>query len=95
MKRGELKPDIRKMYSIFRVLQTYPDGIWFRKIVVESKLPISTVHHYIEKYFAPFVDNVGYQTDRGYLGLRLIRLKKDVTLNDLVNYHKIKEKIRG
>ena len=90
-----MKPNIVKLHAIFRVLQSYPDGIWFRKIVVDSKLPISTVHHYIERYFSPFIENIGYKTERGYLGLRLIRLKKDVTIADMVNYHRIKERIKG
>ena len=95
MKRGELKPNIVKLHAIFRVIQAYPDGIWFRQLVRESKLSISTVHHYLKAYFEPFVENLGYKTENKFLGIRMIRLKKDVTITDIVNYHRIKERIKG
>lgn len=88
-------PDIGKIQAILSVLYKYPDGVWVRQIAKESLLPLSTVHHYIEIYFEPFIENIGYRTEAGrYLGFRLIRLKRQINAADVTAYIKLKESIR-
>ena len=75
----EKTPDFKKIKRMVRVLLANPDGIWLRKLSRESKLPLSTVHYYIEGIMANMVDNVGARDEDGhFFGIRLIRLKNGI-----------------
>lgn len=79
------KQDLQKIKRILRVLLANPDGIWLRKISRESKLPLSTVHYYLENIMANMVENIGARDEEGrFFGVRLIRLKNGL-FNQLNN----------
>ena len=42
--------DFNKVKRIMKVLLDNPDGIWLRKLSRDSKIPLSTVHYYLERY---------------------------------------------
>lgn len=76
---SEKKPDFQKIKRIIKVLLANPDGLWLRKLSRESKLPLSTIHYYIEGIMANMVDNVGARDENGhFFGIRLIRLKNGI-----------------
>jgi len=78
-------PDFQKIKRIIRVLLANPDGIWLRKLSRESKLPLSTVHYYLEGSMANLVENIGARDEEGhFFGVRLIRLRNGI-LNQLNN----------
>ncbi len=71
--------DFQKIRRIIKVLLANPDGIWLRKLSRETKLPLSTVHYYLESKIGNFVENVGARDENGhFFGIRLIRLKNGV-----------------
>jgi len=72
-------PDFQKIKRIIRVLLANPDGIWLRKLSRESKLPLSTVHYYLEGSMANLVENIGARDEEGhFFGVRLIRLRNGI-----------------
>jgi DNA-binding IclR family transcriptional regulator len=75
----EKTQDLKKIKRIIRVLLANPDGIWLRKLSRESKLPLSTVHYYLEGTMANMVENIGARDEEGhFFGLRLVRLKNGI-----------------
>ena len=77
--------DFQKIKKIIRVLLANPEGIWLRKLSRETKLPLSTVHYYLEFKIQNLVENVGARDEEGrFFGIRLIRLKHGV-FNQLSN----------
>ncbi|UCG94982.1 MAG: hypothetical protein JSV92_02935 [archaeon] len=79
------EPDLQKIRKIIRVLLANPDGIWLRKLSRESKLPLSTVHYYLESTMANMVENIGARDEDGkFFGVRLVRLKNGI-FNQLSN----------
>lgn len=75
----EKTPDFQKIRRIISVLLANPEGIWLRKLSRESKMPLSTVHYYIEGTMANMVDSVGARDEDGrFFGIRLIKLKNGI-----------------
>ena len=75
----EKKQDFGKIKKIIEVLLTNPDGIWLRKLSRESKLPLSTVHYYLEGKMTNLVENIGVRDEDGrFFGVRVIKLKSGV-----------------
>jgi len=73
------KYDFEKIKRIIKVLLNNPDGIWLRKLSRDSKIPLSTVHYYLEGILGNFVDNIGAMDEEGrFFGVRVIRLKNGV-----------------
>ena len=71
--------EFEKIRRIIRVLFTNPDGIWLRKLSRESKMPLSTIHYYLERKIQFLVENVGAKNEEGhFFGIRIIRLKSGV-----------------
>ena len=86
------KPDYEKIKAIISILLQNPEGIWLRKLSRDTKIPLSTIHYYIERILDNLVDNVGARDEHGhFFGIRLIRLKSGVAsqLRDGVNLRKI------
>ena len=82
---SQKEPDLRKIKRILRVLLANPDGIWLRKLSRESRIPLSTVHYYLEGTMSSMVENIGARDDDGkFFGVRLIRLKNGI-FNQLSN----------
>jgi len=72
-------PDFQKIKRILRVLLPNPDGFWLRKLSRKSKLPLSTVHYYLEGSMANLVENIGARDEEGhFFGVRLIRLRNGI-----------------
>lgn len=71
--------EFEKIKRIVKVLLANPEGIWLRRLSKEAKLPLSTVHYYLEFKIPNLVDNIGARNEKGhFFGIRLIRLKKGV-----------------
>ncbi len=91
------KTDPKKIFLILNVLKRYPEGIWFRRISIEARMPASTVFYYLEKILEPFIENIGYKNDNGrFVGVRVVRLrpgKENTTLNDVLRYLEVKKSI--
>lgn len=79
-KRGRpAGPDMDKIRRIINVLLNNPEGIWIRGLAKQTKLPLSTVHYYLENHLNDFITNIGAQDEEGkYFGVRLVKLKKGV-----------------
>ena len=72
-------PDYRKIERILEALMRFPDGLWLRKLSHESRIPLSTVHYYIERVLNPFIESVGATDEDGhFFGVRVIKLKPGV-----------------
>ena len=77
--------DSEKIKRIIKILLENPDGIWLRKLSRESKLPLSTVHYYLEGQMANLVENIGVRDEEGhFFGVRVIKLRNGV-FNQLTN----------
>lgn len=88
-------PSVEKLMKIMSILQAYPDGVYLRMLSREAKLPLSTVHYYLEKYLESFVDSSGYtRPDGKAIGVRIIKLKKDVTIADVLRHYKVRKELR-
>jgi hypothetical protein len=88
-------PSVEKLMSIMSILQAYPDGIYLRMLAREAKLPLSTVHYYLEKYLESFIDSTGYRRPDGKaIGIRMIKLKKEVTVADVLRHYKVRKELR-
>jgi len=73
------KYDFKKIKRIISVLLKNPEGIWLRKLSRDSKIPVSTVHYYLEGILRNFVDNIGAVDDEGkFFGVRVIKLKNGI-----------------
>lgn len=71
--------DFGKIKKIIEALLENPDGLWLRKLSRESKVPLSTVHYYLEGVLSNIVENVGARDEEGkFFGVRVVRLKKGV-----------------
>lgn len=70
--------DIAKIKQIMVVLMRNPDGVWLRRLASEAKVPLTTVHRYLEGPILPFIDNMGIKTDKGFFGVRVIKLKPGI-----------------
>lgn len=78
-------PDFQKIRRIVRVLLANPDGIWLRKLSRESRVPLSTVHYYLDGTMVNLVENIGARDEEGrFFGVRLIRLRNGI-FNQLSN----------
>lgn len=90
--------DPRKILMMLNVLKKYPEGIWFRRISAETRIPVSTVFYYLERFLEPFIENIGYKNDSGrFIGVRIVRLKsgkENITLNEVLLYLKVKSNLR-
>lgn len=72
------KKDAR-VNKIIGLLVANPEGMWLRQLAVETNIPISTLHRYVEYELQDIVESVGVKDKRGkYFGLRIIRLKPKV-----------------
>jgi len=88
-------PNSKTLFKILATLKQYPDGIWYRRLSKESKVPLSTVHFYLEKYLERFIENIGFKGPDGhYMGVRIIKLKKGVTLKQIMDYHRVRAAIK-
>lgn len=88
-------PSVEKLMKIISVLQAYPDGIYLRLLAKEAKMPFSTVHYYLEKYLEPFIDSRGYRRPDGKaIGIRMVSLKKDITIADVLRHYKVRKELR-
>lgn len=91
--------DPKKIFLILNVLKKYPEGIWFRRISMETRIPTSTVFYYLENVLEPFIENIGYKNDnKRFIGVRIIRLKpekQNISLNDILRYLEIKRNIKA
>jgi len=68
-----------KIKKITEVLLENEDGLWLRKLSRESKIPVSTLHYYLENVLVNMVDSVGARDEDGnFFGVRVIRLKRGV-----------------
>lgn len=66
-----------KIQKILEILRKYPEGVWFRQLVRETGLPVSTVHFYLKK-LSGIVESIGYVDDEGrFVGIRIVRIKKN------------------
>jgi len=71
--------DFNKIKRIMKVLLRNPDGIWLRKLSRDSKIPLSTVHYYLERYLNNMINNVGARDEEGkFFGVRVIKLRNGV-----------------
>jgi DNA-binding transcriptional MerR regulator len=86
----------RKIRKILGILRKYPDGIWFRQLAKEARLPVSTLHFYLEKVLEPFIENIGFRDEEGrFVGIRVIRLRDNgVTEEKILRYIELNKKIR-
>jgi len=85
----ELK-ETKKINKILFILAKNPEGLWIRQITRETKMPLSTVHYYIDKVINEIVDNIGVKDKKGkYFGLRIIRLKPKI--RDLIEKKEMKK----
>jgi len=65
--------------KIISLLVASPDGLWLREIAKKTKIPIATLHRYIESDLADVVDSLGVKDEKGrHFGLRIIRLKPKI-----------------
>lgn len=72
------KKDTR-VNKIIGLLASNPEGMWLRQLAIETDIPISTLHRYIEYELQDIVESVGVKDERGkYFGLRIIRLKPKI-----------------
>ena len=93
--------DLSKISRIIRVLLKYPEGVWIRRISRESKLPVSTVHFYIDNVLGDLIENIGARDRKGkFFGLRIVKLKPKVResverkgLKIVFNYLKMYNKV--
>jgi len=93
--------DLSKISRIIRVLLKYPEGVWIRRISRESKLPVSTVHFYIDNVLSDLIENIGARDRKGkFFGLRIVKLKPKVResvekkgLKIVFNYLKMYNKV--
>jgi len=79
------KPNYARIKRIISVLLSNPDGIWLRKLSRDSKIPVSTLHYYLDTHMKNLVENIGARNEEGnFFGVRLVRLKRGVftQLND-------------
>ena len=92
-------PDLRKALLIAKVLIETKEWIWIRELSRKSNLPLSTVHYYLEKHLNRFVEEINtsqfisYDEGGKYPKLRLLKIKDGVSLQNVVKWLKIKQKI--
>jgi len=68
-----------RVNKIIGLLIANPQGMWLRQLAIETNIPISTLHRYIEYELQDIVESVGVKDERGkYFGLRIIRLKPKI-----------------
>ena len=83
------KYDFGKIKRIVDVLLENEDGIWLRKLSKESKIPVSTLHYYLESILSNIVDNIGARDESGkFFGIRVIKLKTGV-FNNLIHNNSV------
>jgi len=93
------KPDLKKVFTIVKTLENINTWTWIRGLSRKSKLPLSTVHFYLEKHLNRFIDEINtsdfldYEKGENYPKLRLIKLKDGVTAEKAVKWFKIREKL--
>ena len=91
-------PNPEKLERILEILRVYKDGIWLRNLSMESKIPISTISYYVDKFLDPFIDNIGVKNENRFIGVRMVKLKperENITVSEIMNYWKIKRSIRN
>lgn len=92
-------PDLKKALLITKVLIETKEWIWIRELARKCKMPLSTVHYYLEKHLNHFIEEINtsqfisYTEKEKYPKLRLLKIKEDVSLENVVKWLKIKEKI--
>jgi predicted DNA-binding transcriptional regulator YafY len=68
-----------RINKIISLLAANPDGVWLRQLAVQTKIPPSSIHRYIENDLSDIVDSLGVKDDKGkYFGLRIIRIKPKI-----------------
>lgn len=93
------KPDLKKIFLIIETLKKFEDWIWLRELARRCKLPVSTVHFYLENYLNPFIEEINTSQfissieEGKYPKLRLIKLKKGVSFEKVVKWMNIREKL--
>jgi len=92
-------PDVKKALLITKILIETKEWIWVRELARKCKMPLSTVHYYLEKHLNRFFDEINtsqfisYEDGEKYPKLRLLKIKDGVSLQNVVKWLKIKEKI--
>lgn len=93
------KPDLKKVFTIVKTLENINTWTWIRGLSRKSKIPLSTLHFYLENHLNSFIDEINtgeflnYQKEENYPKLRLIKLKDGVTAENTIKWFKIKEKL--
>ncbi len=93
------RPDLKKVFIILKVLEKINNWVWIRELSRETKIPLSTLHYYLEKYLNQFLDEINteqilnYEKEKNYPKLRLIKLKDGVTAEKTIKWFKIKDKL--
>jgi len=94
------KPDLKKIFIIVKTLENINNWVWIRELTRKSKLPLSTVHYYLEKHLNQFIEEINTEQflncEKGtnYPKLRLIKLKKGVTPEKAIKWFKMKDKFK-
>ncbi len=68
-----------KIKRIMRVLEANEGGVWLRKLSKDSRVPVATLHRYLDGILAPYINNMGARGENGqFFGLRVITLKPGI-----------------
>ena len=93
------RPDLKKVFIILKALEKINNWVWIRELSRETKIPLSTLHYYLEKHLNQFLEEINteqflnYEKEKNYPKLRLIKLKDGVTTEKAIKWLKIKDKL--
>jgi hypothetical protein len=70
-------PSIEKMNKIIKVLKKVrKKGIWIRELSRQTKIPVSTVHYYLNKYLEDKIEIKNVKIGEfSHKQMKLVRLK--------------------
>lgn len=86
------KDEVENVIKIVKCLEKgKEDLLWYRKIGKICKLHHKTVSRLIEKYLQPFVDIT--EGIEPFQKIKLVKLKPQTSLNGILRYLKIKQKL--
>ncbi|MCD6226697.1 MAG: hypothetical protein J7J93_02795 [Candidatus Aenigmarchaeota archaeon] len=93
------RPDLKKVFIILKALEKINNWVWIRELSRKTKIPLSTLHYYLEKHLNQFLEEINteqflnYEKEKNYPKLRLIKLKDGVTTEKAIKWLKIKDKL--
>jgi hypothetical protein len=92
-------PDPKKVFRIVKTLTETGDWVWIRELSRKSKLPLTTVHYYLEKHLNRFIDEINtaqfisYEEGGKYPRIRLVKIKDGISFEKIMKWLRFKEKI--